>query len=191
MSSAEETEKAVAEATSTNPTTNSRAAPDTVPGGVPQDGGEHGEHVSEDPTAERRAARVSLACRIYKSRLDRALFFRPALFGEAGWDALLAIYIFGASGRTLSAGQLCQATSEVSLTSAIRLQRRLADVDMIRRFPDPADRRRMLVELTPAGQQMLEDYLDHLLDHKWVAANEDDADDELHGLLGEWVNGKH
>lgn len=129
--------------------------------------------ISAPPSAERRAARISLASRIYKARVDRALFFRAALFGEGGWDALLAIYVFGATGRTLTAGQLCNATSETSLTTALRLQRRLTDVGVIQRIPDATDRRRVLIELTPAGLQMLENYLDHLLDNHWPPANND------------------
>lgn len=120
------------------------------------------------PTAERGAARVALACKIYQSRLDRALFFRVSIFGDAGWDALLAIYVFAAAGRTLSAGELCTATSETSATTALRMQRRLVDLGLVRRIGSDADRRRVLVELTLEGRQMLEDYLDHLLDHHFV-----------------------
>lgn len=126
------------------------------------------------PTAERGAARVALACKIYQSRIDRALFFRCSIFGDAGWDALLAIYVFAAAGRTLSAGELCHATSETSATSALRMQRRMVDLGLVRRIESDADRRRLLVELTEEGQRMLEEYLDHLLDrHFTVVADQD------------------
>jgi DNA-binding MarR family transcriptional regulator len=95
------------------------------------------------------------------------------VFGEAGWDTLLAIYVFAAAGRTLSAGELASATTETSLTSALRLQRRLVDVGLVRRIAHPSDRRRVLVELTAEGQIVLEDYLDHLLDNRLSLANED------------------
>lgn len=121
------------------------------------------------PLAERRARRVALACKIYQSRIDRALFFRYSLFSDAGWDALLAIYIFAAAGRTLSAGELCGATSETSATTALRMQRRLVDLGIARRVDHGSDRRRVLIELTANGKQMLEDYLDHLLDNHLAA----------------------
>jgi len=125
------------------------------------------------PTAERQSARVALACRIYQARLDRARFFRCSVFGEAGWDTLLAIYVFAAAGRTLSAGELSNATTETSLTSALRLQRRLADVGLVHRIPHPSDRRRVLVELTPHGLNVLEDYLDHLLENRLSLSDDD------------------
>ena len=117
------------------------------------------------PAAESRALRIALAAKIYQSRLDRALFFRCALFSDAAWDALLAIYVFGAAGRTLSAGELCRATSETSMTSALRMQRRLCDLGMVQRAEHPNDRRRILVELTAEGLRSLEEYLDHILEN--------------------------
>jgi len=125
------------------------------------------------PLAERRAARIALACRIYQARIDRAQFFRCSVFGEAGWDTLLAIYVFAAAGRTLSAGELVNVTTETSPTSALRLQRRLVDVGLLQRTPHPSDRRRLLVELTSDGVQALEEYLDHLLDNRLSLANDD------------------
>lgn len=120
------------------------------------------------PSAERRARRIALAAKIFQSRLDRALFFRCALFSDAAWDALLAIYVFGAAGRTLSAGELCRATAETSPTSALRMQRRLCDLGMVRRAEYPNDRRRILVELTDQGLRSFEEYLDHILDNHLV-----------------------
>jgi len=118
--------------------------------------------------AERRGARVALACKIYQSRLDRTLFFRHSIFGDAGWDTLLAVYVFASSGRTLSAGELCSATTETSATSALRMQRRLVDLGLVRRVEHRTDRRRILIELTEYGQRLLEKYLDHLLDQHFV-----------------------
>lgn len=97
------------------------------------------------------------------------------MFGEGGWDALLAVYVFGAAGRTLSAGELCRATTETSMTSALRLQRRLVDLGFLRRVDDPADRRRVLVELTPDGLRILEEYIDFLVAQRLAPGNEDDA----------------
>ena len=146
---------------------------------LPDAAGEEGRNglgPAAPPSAERRAARIALACRIYQARLDRARFFRCCVFGEAGWDTLLAIYVFAAAGRTLSAGELVNGATETSPTSALRLQRRLVDVGLVRRAPHPTDRRRLLVELTPEGLNMLEEYLDHLLDNRLSLANDDYLD---------------
>lgn len=123
--------------------------------------------------AERRAARVLLAAKIYRARLERSQFFCPATFGDSGWDQLLAIYVFGASGRALSAGELCLATSESSQTTSLRIQRRYVDLGLIRRVKHPSDKRCMLIELTEQGREKLESYLDHMLANHFVPANDD------------------
>jgi hypothetical protein len=122
-----------------------------------------------NPVADRRADRAALARKIYQSRLDRGLFFRPSLFGDSGWDGLLALYVFAANGKTISAGELCNA-SEASATSGLRMQKRLADLGLIRRVGQVEDRRRLLVELTEEGKALLEDYLDHLLEHHFAGS---------------------
>ena len=123
------------------------------------------------PNAERRAARIALACRLYKARIDRYRFFPSSLLNDAGWDMMLAIYVFGAAGRTLSAGELCQACGETSATSALRLQRRLVDLGLIRRYKLASDRRRLLVELTEQGETTLNAYLDHVVDENFFIPN--------------------
>ena len=118
------------------------------------------------PIEARRRRRVAVACNIYRARLDRAIFFQPALFGDAAWDTLLAVYVFRSAGRTLSAGELCEATCDVSLTSSLRMQRRLCDLRMVRRVKSPGDRRRTMVELTDEGARLLERYFDHIIDRQ-------------------------
>jgi DNA-binding MarR family transcriptional regulator len=128
------------------------------------------------PEAERSAARKALAARLYRARVDRSLYFQPAIFGDSGWDTLLAIYVFGAAGRTLSAGELCRAMTATSATSALRVQRRFVDLKLIRRVPHPTDQRRILIELTPEGRAMLEDYLDHVLENHLTSLRPDEPD---------------
>ena len=97
--------------------------------------------------------------------------------------------MFAAAGRTLSAGELCQASTETSLTSALRLQRRLVDVGLARRFTHPSDRRRVLVELTEGGLRNLEDYLDHLLENRLSLANDTSDHSRLLRRLSEAMGG--
>lgn len=158
------------------------AFPDRVEGGP----GDRAGQVTR-PSAERRNARLLLACNIYRARLDRALFFQGMTFTDIAWDTLLAIYVFAAAGRTLSAGELAGAVVESSMTSALRMQRRLVDLGLIRRIFDTADKRRMLVELTPEGEAVLEDYLDHTLERRIVPANDEPLGQPN---LGDWLGGK-
>jgi DNA-binding MarR family transcriptional regulator len=140
------------------------------------------------PTAERRQARLALACNIYQARLERALFFRGTIFSDIAWDTLLAIYVFGAAGRTLSAGELAGAVVESSMTSALRMQRRLVDLGLIKRVEDPDDKRRVLIELTEEGLTVLEDYLDHALERRIVPANNDPV---LDPATVQWLDRKY
>jgi DNA-binding MarR family transcriptional regulator len=140
------------------------------------------------PAAERRNRRLSLACCIYQARLDRALFFRATIFSDIAWDTLLAIYVFGAAGRTLSAGELARAVVESSTTSALRMQRRLVDLALVRRVIDPDDKRRVLIELTEEGASVLENYLDHALERRIVPAN---ADAPFDPATVQWLGRKY
>ena len=110
---------------------------------------------------ERRSARLNLASRTFRARLDRTRFFHSSLFSDAAWDILLGLYVFRAAGKNLGASDLCRITCETSLTTSLRLQRRLVDLGLIRRTEDPCDGRRLIVELTDEGITKLEDYLDH------------------------------
>lgn len=132
------------------------------------------------PTAERRVAMVALACKIYQARLERRQFFEYPIFNDAGWDTLLAVYVFDAAGRTLSASQLCCAV-DASATSSLRMQRRLVDVGLLQRLNDPLDGRRVLIELTTEGRQRLENYLSHTLDEH-LAPKPPPVQDEVDAL---------
>jgi DNA-binding MarR family transcriptional regulator len=167
-----ETKEALAEAGNPSPEPDTGAEGPAVSGSVADGEGIRGSQVIR-PAAERRNARLSLACNIYQARLDRALFFRGTIFSDIAWDTLLAVYVFGAAGRTLSAGELARAVVESSTTSALRMQRRLVDLALIRRVIDPDDKRRVLIELTEEGSKVLEDYLDHALERRIVPVNAD------------------
>lgn len=99
-----------------------------------------------------------LACRIYDARREREKMLGQKLFGEPGWDMLLALYCLPTRGERLGVTALAQA-SGCSPTSGLRWQQALIEDGLMERFPDEADKRREWVRLTKTGRQKLEDYL--------------------------------
>jgi DNA-binding MarR family transcriptional regulator len=108
--------------------------------------------------APSHAALCKLACRIYDARREREKMLDRKLFGEAGWDMLLALYCLPTRGERLSVTALSGA-SAVSLTAALRWQGALLEDGLIERVPDESDARRDFVRLSDKGRCMLEDYL--------------------------------
>jgi DNA-binding MarR family transcriptional regulator len=112
-----------------------------------------------DPAANPRAAMIAVARELYRERRRRdALFGDAELFGEPAWDILLDLYVATHDGRTIPVTSACIAAS-VPVTTALRWLGHLQSRDLIRRGPDPQDRRRTLVRLTDKGSALMEDYL--------------------------------
>ena len=108
--------------------------------------------------APSQADLCKLACRIYDARREREKMLDRKLFGEPGWDMLLALYCLPTRGERLGVTALSNA-SAVSLSSALRWQAILIEDGLIERFPDENDGRREFVRLTEMGRHRLEAYL--------------------------------
>ena len=90
-------------------------------------------------------ARITVNRRI----LRRQLIGAEDLFGEPAWDMLLDLFIHEYQGETLSMFAMCAGTG-VPMSSAMRLAQKLCDAEILRRVPDPNDRRRSLMKIEPA-----------------------------------------
>lgn len=93
----------------------------------------------------------------FRFLLRRFLSFSEAAARATGLmpqqhQALLAIR---GGGGTLATGELSDWLA-IRVHSAAELAGRLEAAGLIRRDPDPADRRRMLLRLTPKGTRLLE-----------------------------------
>ena len=101
------------------------------------------------------------------SRLARHLdLARRASFASRGletweWDVLSALRRQGAPYQ-MTPGALLRATLVTSGTMTNRIDR-LAEAGLVRRQPDPRDRRGVLVTLTDLGRAKADDALDDLL----------------------------
>jgi hypothetical protein len=103
---------------------------------------------------------LTLARKAYSLRRKRAsLFGNPDLFGEPAWDILLDLFIAQCEGKQVSVSSACIGSASPP-TTGLRWLGVLADEGLIVRENDPADHRRVLVRLTPAGTAAMERFFD-------------------------------
>ena len=103
---------------------------------------------------------VSLAERITSIRQMRKQTLPSTLFGEPGWDMMLALYIASKHGQRLTVTNVCDA-SDAPSTTALRWLDRLVELDMVRRIPHPTDLRVIFIDLAPVAGELLETFLSH------------------------------
>lgn len=101
---------------------------------------------------------VALARKLFSGRKARAKFFDSAMFGEAAWDMILALYLMEISGSTQTVGRLTEMVGAAQ-TSALRWLQYLEKEKIVLRTSHPTDRRSSLIELSDKGRKSLEDYL--------------------------------
>jgi DNA repair protein RadC len=85
---------------------------------------------------------------IRRRLLRRQLIGAAELFGEPAWDMLLDLFIHECEGEQLSMFSMC-AGSGIPVSSAMRLAQKLCDAEILRRCPDPSDRRRSIMTIDP------------------------------------------
>ncbi|MBZ8131765.1 response regulator [Afifella sp. IM 167] len=93
------------------------------------------------------------------ARVDREAIFKADLFSDPAWEMLLDLAVAEASGRWVSVTSLCLA-SGVSTTTALRRIDDLQEAGLVERFPDEADRRRIIVRLTEAGRTRMKAFVE-------------------------------
>jgi DNA-binding MarR family transcriptional regulator len=91
-------------------------------------------------------------------RRIRFRHFAASSFTDPGWDMLLDLMSARLAKRPVPVTSACVAAG-VPATTALRWVDQLAKEGLIRRLPDPIDRRRILLELTEEGCQRVEVYL--------------------------------
>ncbi|USI73708.1 winged helix DNA-binding protein [Sphingomonas morindae] len=109
--------------------------------------------LEEVPPAEEMA----LLRAVIRRRRLRHDFFVRGLFADAAWDMLLDLRLAQLERREVAVSSLCIAAS-VPATTALRWISTLIDNRLMVRHPDPRDRRRAFVSLTPAANQAMAAY---------------------------------
>lgn len=102
---------------------------------------------------------MALAALLIKERAMRAHHLDQSLLGEPAWDMLLDLFHCREAGRTVSVSSLCIASC-VPGTTALRYIAWLEEEDLIVRFKDQHDGRRMFLELTDEAYEKTAGYLD-------------------------------
>lgn len=98
----------------------------------------------------------------YRARRLRDGFFDPRLFGEPGWDMLLALYESALSHQRMTTGSLCR-TSEVPPTTALRWIEELTATGLVCCEKSEDDRRVRYQVLTAQGFRAMTLYFTRLM----------------------------
>ena len=105
-----------------------------------------------------RDALVERAHKVFVARARRSRHFNSAMFGEAAWDMLLALYVTEKSKARHTVTGLCD-LSGVPPTTALRwLDFLESKEELVIRSPNPTDRRVYRLALTDKARDALDAY---------------------------------
>lgn len=100
--------------------------------------------------------------RLIARRQKRGVFFGQfggeALFEDPAWDMLLDLYAAELEGTRVSVSSLCIAAG-VAPTTALRWITKMTEMALFIRHPDPVDRRRAFMTLSPRASEAMRAYL--------------------------------
>ncbi|MDR3518980.1 MAG: response regulator [Azospirillaceae bacterium] len=120
------------------------------------------ESGSGDVTASDTASRhMRVLRKIQQDRRLRKKFFPGGLFEDPCWDMLVDLMIQHLLGRRVSVSSLCIA-SGVAQTTALRRIMVLSEYGIVRRNADENDGRRIFVELTAQGVDLMARYIEEI-----------------------------
>ena len=113
-------------------------------------------HVRDQHPVSARDVRSAI-----RARRLRDQYFNMALFEDPAWDILLDLFAAELERVQVSVSSLCIAAA-VAPTTALRWITKLTEVGLLTRVPDPFDRRRTFMEISPAASEAMRDYLNGL-----------------------------
>lgn len=104
------------------------------------------------------------AKQLYWHRRQRGRYFEGIenMFGEAGWDILLDLFIAWNEKLDVSISSACIA-ADVPATTALRWISVLEASQLIYKEPDPDDRRRTYLRIAPAIHQAIHCYISEVI----------------------------
>jgi DNA-binding MarR family transcriptional regulator len=124
------------------------------------------EHKQSPFVAASHAAAVT---RIIEARRRRTRLFSADLFADPAWDIMLELFLADLEGRITAISELGYKT-EVPLTTSLRWIDKLQADGWAKRTPDPLDHRRVFVELSPAGNDVMRVWLEDWLEQNRPAS---------------------
>ena len=120
--------------------------------------------VADHPTPFRQEHQAEMVIdaaeirRAIRARRLRDQHFGGGLFEDPAWDILLDLFAADLEGSQVSVSSLCIAAS-VAPTTALRWIAKLVDSGLLVRHPDPFDRRRAFMELSPKAALAMRDHV--------------------------------
>jgi CheY-like chemotaxis protein len=95
---------------------------------------------------------------LLKARQRRSKFFDPSILTGPGWSILMDLTAARLQGTAVPTSSAC-ASTELPLSTALRHVNQMVASGLIRRDPDPNDKRRTLLELEPDTFDLMTRYL--------------------------------
>ena len=96
---------------------------------------------------------------LLKFQYNKSKFFDPAVLTGPSWEILLDIAEATLRGESVPASSAAAAT-HIPLSTALRHVNNLVDAGLVRRWTDPTDKRRSLLELEPHAVAAMQRYLE-------------------------------
>lgn len=96
--------------------------------------------------------------RAIRTRRARDQFFGAGLFEDPAWDMLLDLYAAEIEHSQVSVSSLCIAAA-VAPTTALRWISKMTEAGLFVRKPDPQDRRRAFMALSPQASEAMRRYM--------------------------------
>jgi len=96
---------------------------------------------------------------LLKFQHNKSKFFDPAVLTGPSWEMLLDIAEATLRGESVPASSAAAAT-HIPLSTALRHVNNLVDAGLVRRWIDPTDKRRSLLELEPHAVAAMQRYLE-------------------------------
>jgi FixJ family two-component response regulator/DNA-binding MarR family transcriptional regulator len=96
---------------------------------------------------------------LLKFQHNKSKFFDPAVLTGPSWEILLDIAEATLRGESVPASSAAAAT-HIPLSTALRHVNNLVDAGLVRRWIDPTDKRRSLLELEPHAVAAMQRYLE-------------------------------
>ncbi len=95
---------------------------------------------------------------IINARKTRQRYFSSELFADPAWDILLDLAASRLENKSVAVSSACIAAA-VPMSTALRWIREMTTAGLLRRWTDPQDKRRDLLELTDTAMTAMMDYL--------------------------------
>lgn len=96
---------------------------------------------------------------LLKFQHNKSKFFDPAVLAGPSWEILLDIAEATLRGESVPASSAA-ASTHIPLSTALRHVNNLVDAGLVRRWIDPTDKRRSLLELEPHAVAAMQRYLE-------------------------------